>query len=180
MRDKHFLRNYIVFSDGGIKSRFSHRTLRSTKMKNGYLQVTLYDGEGNHKKFLVHRLVAITHLPNPQKLPQVNHLDMDKTNNHVSNLEWCSSGDNIRHARKYGPNIYTPERNRKISESRKGVPRSKETREKLSRYWTGKMSGKNNPMYGKRLTPLQIQKRTHSRYHKGAPVDGCPFCLSDD
>ncbi len=48
----------------------------------------------------VHRLVAESFIPNPDKLPQVNHKDGDKLNNHVSNLEWISNADNATHAGK--------------------------------------------------------------------------------
>lgn len=58
--------------------------LSQNKTKHGYLTAKI-DG----KKQLVHRLVAETYIPNPNKLPCVNHKDEDKTNNHVDNLEWC-------------------------------------------------------------------------------------------
>lgn len=57
---------------------------------NGYLFVSLCKN-GKHKMFSVHRLVADAFIPNPNKFPQVNHRDEDKTNNHVENLEWCTS-----------------------------------------------------------------------------------------
>lgn len=71
--------------------------------KRGYLQVSLIK---NHKRyyFNVHRLVAITFLPNPDNLPQVNHKDENTMNNNVDNLEWCTA--------KYNCNYGT--RNKKI------------------------------------------------------------------
>lgn len=64
--------------------------IRITKTnKTGYEQVVLFKN-GTSKTFLVHRLVAMAFIPNPDNLPCVNHKDCIKTNNFVSNLEWCS------------------------------------------------------------------------------------------
>ena len=55
-----------------------------------------------YKNALIHRLVAETFIPNSDKLPQVNHIDGNKYNNHVNNLEWCTCKYNIRHAHDLG------------------------------------------------------------------------------
>jgi HNH endonuclease len=60
----------------------------------GYTEIVL---TSRCKHFLVHRLVATAFIPNPNNLPQVNHIDGDKQNNHVTNLEWCSASNNIKH-----------------------------------------------------------------------------------
>jgi hypothetical protein len=71
--------------------------LKPQKQTKGYLGVCLRkDGVG--KMFRVHRLVAEHFIPNPHNLPQVNHKDKDKTNNHVDNLEWMSNQQNCEHA----------------------------------------------------------------------------------
>lgn len=69
--------------------------------KRNYLSVYLYK-EGIGKEYLVHRLVAITFIPNPLNLPQVNHKDGNKFNNRVDNLEWCTPFQNTHHAMNTG------------------------------------------------------------------------------
>lgn len=70
------------------------RILATFITKEGYETVDI----ARQKKFLVHRLVAQAFIPNPENKPCVNHLDGDKTNNHVSNLEWCTYQENERHS----------------------------------------------------------------------------------
>lgn len=64
--------------------------------------------KGKRKRFTVHRLVALAFLPNPDNLPTVNHIDGNKSNNTVSNLEWLSYQDNINHAFKNDLNHPNP------------------------------------------------------------------------
>lgn len=54
------------------------------------------------KKYLVHRLVAQAWIPNPATLPQVNHIDGNKHNNQVDNLEWCDAFHNMQHCERLG------------------------------------------------------------------------------
>ena len=63
---------------------------------DGYLKVQLWKN-GKYKICSVHRLVAETFLENPENLPEVNHIDEDKTNNRVDNLEWKTHRDNCNH-----------------------------------------------------------------------------------
>lgn len=92
--------DYEISSWGRVKSLKygKERILKPAKTEKGYLKVTLCDGNGTQKKYRVHRLVAQAFLSNPQHLPCINHKDEDPTNNHVSNLEWCS----VRYNNTYG------------------------------------------------------------------------------
>ena len=72
------------------------KLMKLMKNKKGYLTVVFHKN-GEYKRYLVHRLVAEHFIPNPDNLPQVNHLDEDKTNNSVDNLEWCDNKENSNH-----------------------------------------------------------------------------------
>lgn len=88
---------YAIREDGRVHSGKLDIFLSPRVNPNGYLIVTL-DGE----QVSIHRLVALHFLPNPYQHPQVNHKDGNKTNNHVSNLEWCSAEQNAQHALSTG------------------------------------------------------------------------------
>ena len=77
--------------------RRNGKILKPWKNNWGYLLVSLCKN-GIVRNARIHRLVALAFIPNPQNLPQVNHKDEDKTNNAVSNLEWCTAGYNINYS----------------------------------------------------------------------------------
>ena len=81
---------YEVSNKGNVRNVRRNKLLRLQKNKYGYIQVGL-SKNGIRTIFQVHRLVALTFLPNPDNLPQVNHKDEDKTNNNVDNLEFCTA-----------------------------------------------------------------------------------------
>lgn len=84
---------YAATEDGQIYSYKSKKFLKQQPHRDGYLLATLYK-DGKPRTFLVHRLIAETFLENPNELPQINHIDQNKTNNCVSNLEYCSASYN--------------------------------------------------------------------------------------
>lgn len=75
----------------------SEAILTITYTNKGYCRHQLAK-EGIVKIYSTHRLVAIHFIPNPNNLPEVNHIDTDKRNNQVDNLEWCTHSDNMQHA----------------------------------------------------------------------------------
>tara|TARA_R110000822_G_scaffold186046_2_gene325178 strand:- start:32 stop:466 length:435 start_codon:yes stop_codon:yes gene_type:complete len=90
--EKPFDTNYIVHSNGHIYSVRSKKFLKPQRTNWGYCIVKLYG------KFIsVHTIVAKTFIPNPNNLPQVNHKNLDKTDNRVENLEWITCRNNINH-----------------------------------------------------------------------------------
>lgn len=69
--------------------------------RHGYVYCMLYKDNKSYSR-QVHRLVAKTFIPNPNNLPQVNHIDGNKENNSINNLEWCTDIENKKHAWKTG------------------------------------------------------------------------------
>lgn len=70
-----------------------------TNPKNGYVYVYLCN-DGNYKNIRVHKLVAEAFIDNPNNYKSINHIDGNKTNNHVDNLEWCTQSYNNIDAKK--------------------------------------------------------------------------------
>lgn len=92
---------YLISRSGEIYSLKTNRSLKLSKGTNGYRQVVLRVA-GRSETHMIHRLVAKTFIPNLQGFRVVNHLDGDKLNNGVENLEWCSYSDNSIHANRTG------------------------------------------------------------------------------
>lgn len=157
---------YQVSTKGNVKSLNYRRSgkekiLKIGKDRNGYIHLTLYKNK-KVKCFRVHKLVALAFIPNdnPTEKTEVNHIDENKENNCANNLCWCSHIENINHAT----------RNERVSEKMKGKPKSEEhkqklrkpkseeTKQKMSVAHKEKMSGENNPFYGKHHTDESKKK----------------------
>lgn len=114
--------NYQISTLGRIWSEKKQRIMNQYQQNSGYWQIQLVDNNGKSTRFLVHRLVALVWIPNPANKPIINHIDGDKSNNCVHNLEWCTNSENIRHARTNGLNPYNnPTLNKKLSGQRAGT-----------------------------------------------------------
>lgn len=99
---------YQISNFGNVKSISRHIRLQNgvlmklpnkilkTMDRNGYRMVNLFM-DGKTKSVNVHRLVALSFIPNPNNLPFVNHKDEVRSNNNVSNLEWCSCKYNLNY-----------------------------------------------------------------------------------
>lgn len=104
--------NYVISNMGKVKSINYNKSINSKeltphKLLNGYLGITLYDDFKKPHTLLIHRLVALAFIPNPNNYEIVNHIDEDRSNNCMNNLEWC----NYKYNLNYG------NRNRKLSAS---------------------------------------------------------------
>lgn len=90
---------YYVSSWGRVKSfKFGkERILKHGHDRDGYHIVSLCR-QGKAKSYPVHKLVALLFIENPDNKPQVNHIDTQKSNNHIDNLEWSTCKENVNHA----------------------------------------------------------------------------------
>lgn len=95
----------IHFQKGNPKrNTFSKgKRIKNQISNSGYYRTKLCKNQ-TRKMFSVHRLVAEVFIPNPENKPQVNHIDGNRLNNHVENLEWATMSENVLHAYETGLN----------------------------------------------------------------------------
>lgn len=93
---------YAISTWGRVKS--IHGILKPYENHKGYLKIGLQKDGASHKH-RVHRLVAQAFIPNPDNLPEVNHIDGNKQNNSVTNLEWVDGKTNREHGEKFEARI---------------------------------------------------------------------------
>ena len=84
---------YKIYPDGKVWSQQNNKFLTPVINDKGYY-IYILCNEGRRKIFTIHKLVAIHHVPNPDNLNQVDHIDRDKTNNSVENLRWVTHREN--------------------------------------------------------------------------------------
>ena len=154
--------NYTISEDGVVLSnnaKFLNRADKSIKhllTDDGYEFVRL-SLNSKMKKHFIHRLIAQHFIPNPQGLEQVNHIDGNKRNNKISNLEWCSRQDNMKHAALNN-----------LMQNGSGRPSSKLTEQQAIEIKNSKLSGSQlSKIYGiSKNTALLIKRGLKWSYLK--------------
>ena len=92
---------YSISNKGRVKSHISNRILKPLLRKTGYLEICLYKNK-RKKYYLLHRVVAEMFIKQVEGSNEINHIDGDKTNNCIENLEWSNRKQNLQHAYKNG------------------------------------------------------------------------------
>lgn len=92
---------YYITQQGDVVNAKGKTLAYTVNKQTGYKQVSLWKNNKGSSK-AIHRLVALTYLTNPNNLPEVNHIDGNKLNNHVDNLEWVTRSENMIHAYSIG------------------------------------------------------------------------------
>lgn len=121
---------YQISNFGRVKG-VKGQIMKGRKSGAGYLVVALRATEGSKNRY-IHRVVAEHFIPNPNNLTDVNHIDEDKENNHISNLEWLSHLDNCRHGtRQKRISELTKKQFASLSEEDKEIWRNKGARKSI-------------------------------------------------
>jgi len=94
-----------IYTKNNRQLKVNAKIISQTKNKqNGYLDISIWK-ENKAKRLTLHRLVADAFIPNPLNLPQVNHINSNRIDNSVPNLEWCTNSWNLEHSYRFGNRI---------------------------------------------------------------------------
>jgi hypothetical protein len=91
----------IWVSENGVIQKPCGANVRHTKDRHGYPRVYVMVS-GRRKGLFVHRMIAEAFIPNPENKPEVNHINADKGDYSIENLEWCTREENMKHAHRNG------------------------------------------------------------------------------
>ena len=146
--------HYSISSEGRVRNDKTNKMKSMDSTSDGYYKVDLYSN-GKRTSVRVHRLVAEAFIPNPNELPQINHIDGNKENNNINNLEWVNNSQNMIHAYRTG--LATP-------------------------HPTYGMRGHNNPNGGRKGIPIFCVEtnQTFSSTAEAERITGIPdSCICD-
>jgi len=126
---------YEISNYGNIKNKDTQK-IKKVSIKGGYFSTSLIDNNGDQKSIKIHRLVALNFIPNPENKATVNHINHNKLDNNINNLEWMTTTEQNNHKRKCKKEI------QELVSSRAVWRLDKDTNEKLELYQTIKKASK--------------------------------------
>ena len=97
--------NYKISNSGKVWSKHYNREMSLKPDLPGYVRMELRNDDGKPQNYLVHRLVALTFIPNPEKKSTVNHKNHNRADNRVENLEWATMAEQNNHSRKVSKEV---------------------------------------------------------------------------
>ncbi len=162
---------YLINRDGKIYSTKSKKFL-TPRDRNGYLAITLCKNNKRYD-FSIHRLIALTFIPNPENKPYINHIDGNKHNNSLENLEWCTGSENVQHAYDTGLAHghlleYTQELRYNLGKGWRGKHRSEKDKEKRRKAMLGRKYDDSVSQKHKNYSATK-SKEYWSEYFKNIP-----------
>ena len=151
---------YMIDEQGNIYNTKTKKILTGSIKTGGYKSVKLTIN-GKKKDYMVHRLVAMTFLPNPDNLPFVNHKNRDKTQNDITNLEWVTASENMIHCNATGKAT----RQKIISINEDIITNPNWKQYKNSNYYFCNDGRACNIKTGKYLNPSSSGENNYDRYY---------------